>query len=117
MNFGFKGNSLYLHSAREGHKIDLIRRNNNICFEVDIKTEVLPSYNACNWGMKYYSVIGSGKAHFIENDHEKMSALGIIMPKYSQNPHKSFEYSKSALDKTVLIKVEIESLTGKKSGY
>lgn len=117
MNFGFKDNTLYLHSAREGQKIDLMMKNNNICFEVDIGTEVLTSDNACSWGMKYYSVIGFGKAHFIETEEEKINILDIIMQKYNHNANKSFEYSKSALDKTTLIKVEIENLTGKKSGY
>ncbi len=117
MNFGFNDNCIYLHSARKGRKIDLIMENNNICFEAEIKTEILRSDNVCNWGMKYYSVIGFGKAQFIENEAEKINALDIIMQKYNPNSHKSFEYSKSALDKTVLIKVEIENLTGKKSGY
>jgi uncharacterized protein len=117
MNFGFKDNYLYLHSAHEGLKIDIIKKNNNICFEADIKTEVLHSGNACSWGMKYYSVIGFGKAHFIENEVKKINALNIIMQKYNHSSHKSFEYSKSTLDKTTLIKVKIESLTGKKSGY
>ena len=117
MNFGFNNNYLYLHSAHEGRKIDIIMENNNICFEAEVKTEILPSTNACSWGMKYYSVIGFGKAHFIENEKQKHDALDIIMQKYSHKSHKSFEYSKSALDKTTLIKVKIESLTGKKSGY
>ncbi|MGB9978897.1 pyridoxamine 5'-phosphate oxidase family protein [Methanobacterium sp.] len=117
MNFGFNDNFLYLHSAREGRKIDLIKENNNVCFEIDILTEVLSADNACSWGMKYYSVIGFGKAQFIETEDEKKNALDTIMQKYSPNSPKSFEYSKSALDKTALIKVEIESLTGKKSGY
>lgn len=67
--------------------------------------------------MKYYSVIGFGKTHFIECDDEKREALDIIMQKYGDKQDKPFEYSKSALDKTALIKVEIEDLTGKKSGY
>ncbi len=117
MNFGFKDNNLYLHSAHEGWKIDIIERNNSICFEVDIETEILTSNIACNWGMKYYSVIGFGKAHFIEDEKEKINSLDIIMQKYSNKPDESFEYFKSALDKIYLIKVEIENLTGKKSGY
>ena len=117
MNFGFKENNLYLHSACEGLKIDMIRKNNRICFETDIKTEIVTADNACSWGMKYYSAIGFGKAHFIEDNSGKEDALNIIMQKYSSKSDKSFEYSKSALDKTTLIKVEIESLTGKKSGY
>lgn len=117
MTFGFEENSIYLHSAREGLKIDIIRKNNQICFEADIETEILTADNACSWGMKYYSVIGFGKAHFIENEKQKKDALDIIMQKYSNKPNETFEYSKSALDKTTAIKVEIESLTGKKSGY
>ena len=71
MNFGFKDNNLYLHSAHEGRKIDIIKRNNSICFEVDMETEILTSDIACNWEMKYYSIIGFGKAHFIEDEKEK----------------------------------------------
>jgi nitroimidazol reductase NimA-like FMN-containing flavoprotein (pyridoxamine 5'-phosphate oxidase superfamily) len=117
MNFGYKDNNLYLHSALEGHKIDILNKNNNVCLEVDIKAEIVSSDNACDWGMKYYSVIGSGKAHFLEDINEKKKALDIIMQKYSGNNAKSFEYSKSALDKIVVIKVKITEITGKKSGY
>ena len=117
MNFGFKENNLYLHSAREGLKIDMIRKNNRICFEADIETEIVTADNACSWGMKYYSIIGFGNAHFIKDTCEKEDALNIIMQKYSHKSDKSFEYLKPALDKTTVIKVEIESLTGKKSGY
>jgi Predicted flavin-nucleotide-binding protein len=117
MNFGFKDNCLYLHSASEGQKIDIININNNICFEVDLETEIVTADNACSWGMKYYSIIGFGNAHFIKDNGEKEDALNIIMQKYSHKSDKSFEYLKSVLDKTAVIKVEIDSLTGKKSGY
>ena len=117
MNFGFKDNYLYLHSAAEGQKMDILSKNRNICFEVDIKNELIKSDNACNWGMKYYSVIGFGKAIFIEDINEKREALNIIMQKYNENDAKSFEYSEITLNKTAVIKVEITEITGKKSGY
>lgn len=117
MNFGFKDNDLYLHSVLEGRKIDILNKNNNVCLEVDIKAEIVSSDNTCDWGMKYYSVIVSGKAHFLEDITEKKKALDIIMRKYSGNNAKSFEYSQSALDKIVVIKVKITEITGKKSGY
>ncbi|MGF7117072.1 pyridoxamine 5'-phosphate oxidase family protein [Methanobacterium oryzae] len=117
MSFGFADNNLYLHSATEGLKIDIIHKNNNICFEVDIKNELVKSESACNWGMKYYSIVGFGKAQFIENYDEKKNALDIIMQKYTENDNESFEYSKTALNKTTVIKVEVTKLTGKKSGY
>jgi len=117
MNFGFKDNCLYLHSARDGRKIEILKANNNVCFEVDVKTELVTSKNACNWGMKYYSVIGFGKAQFIEDINEKKKILDIIMQKYSGNDAQSFEYSQSSLDKTAVIKIKIGEITGKKSGY
>jgi nitroimidazol reductase NimA-like FMN-containing flavoprotein (pyridoxamine 5'-phosphate oxidase superfamily) len=117
MNFAFKDNNLYLHSALEGQKIDILNKNNNICFEVDIENEIVKSEKACDWGMKYYSVIGLGKSEFIKDINEKKKALDIIMQKYSENNTKSFQYSQSSFDKIVVIKVEITEITGKKSGY
>lgn len=117
MNFGFDDNYIYLHSASEGKKIDILNKNNNVCFEVDIQNELVKSEIACNWGMKYYSVIGSGKSYFIEDNNEKKKVLNSIIQKYSENDAKSIEYSKTALNKTVIIKVEISEITGKKSGY
>ena len=117
MNFGFKDSCLYLHSATEGRKIDIINENNEVCFEVDIEDAIVKSESTCNWGMKYYSVIGFGKAKLIDDINEKKKSLDIIIQKYSENDDKSFDYSQSALDKTVVIKVEIKELSGKKSGY
>ncbi|MBI5679715.1 MAG: pyridoxamine 5'-phosphate oxidase family protein [Methanobacterium sp.] len=117
MNFGFKDNYIYIHSACEGRKIDIIKENNNVCFEVDIKHELVKSDKTCNWGMKYYSVIGFGKARFINDNNKKKEILNIIMQKYSENTQKTFEYSDSTLNKTALIQIKIEHITGKKSGY
>lgn len=83
---------------------------------MDIKSELIKSEIACDWGMKYYSVIGFGNSKFIGDLQEKKEALKIIMQKYSRN-NKSFEYSERTLNKTSLIKVKITEITGKKSGY
>ncbi len=115
MNFGFKSNSLYLHSAPEGKKIEILKKNPQICFEVDIKTEIVTSNNPCNWGMRFYSVIGFGKACIIRDNEGKRKALDVIMDKYTGG--KSFEYSEDDFNQLIIIKVEITDLTGKKSGY
>lgn len=115
MNFGFKNNNLYLHSAPEGDKIEILRRNSNICFEVDIKTKLLTDEKACNWSMRYCSVVGFGKASFVDDFKEKTGALDIIMEKYA--PHKIFKYDNHTVDALTILKVKITSLTGKKSGF
>lgn len=115
MNFGYKDNTLYLHSATEGRKIDILKENNRICFQMDIKTEIIASDAPCNWGVKYLSVVGHGKGQLINNATEKINALDIIMAKY--DPDTCFEYSEEAISKVTVIKVKIGEISGKKSGY
>jgi len=115
LNFGYKDNCLYFHSAKEGKKIDMIRRNNDVCFEIDIDNEIIKGENACGWSMKYYSIIGFGRAFFVEGFEEKWKALDIVMEHYAGKS--SFEYSEEGVNNAAIIKVEIESMTGKKSGY
>lgn len=113
MIFGYQDGYLYLHSATEGKKIDLLRMNNQICFEVESGVEVIPGDQSCNWGIKYYSVIGFGKAYFLEEPEEKIKALDIIMRKFTKENQ---DYPEETLRKTEVIKVVIEEMTGKKSG-
>ncbi|MEN8907133.1 MAG: pyridoxamine 5'-phosphate oxidase family protein [Clostridiales bacterium] len=114
MNFGYQSNYIYLHSARKGKKIDILKVNNNVCFEVEAQVKVIESENACDWTTSYYSVIGFGKAELIIDDNdEKIKGLNVIMEKYSGN--KIHEYSQEKLDKITLIKIYLESISGKKS--
>lgn len=115
MNFGFDEHNLYLHSAREGRKIDIIKNNNNVCFEVETDVELVKSNIACNWGAKYYSVIGKGKAFIVEEYSEKIKALEFIMRKYSGE--KEFVFDEERVNRVSIIKIQIEDMTGKKSGY
>lgn len=65
--FGYKDNCQYFHSAADGKKIDMIKKNNRVCFEFDTREGLIKSENPCDWDMKYHSVVGSGKAFFIED--------------------------------------------------
>ena len=112
--FGYHDNVLYFHGTLKGQKIDLIRKNPNVCFEFDLITEPIESENACDWSMKYQSVIGFGKAVFIESSDEKRKALSVIMAQYSD---RLFKFPENMLKATAVIKVEIESMTGKQSGF
>jgi uncharacterized protein len=115
MNFGYQDNCLYFHCATEGKKLDIIRQNNEVCFEMDTDGQlVTPEERTCSWSYKYRSVIGFGKAAIIENVHEKSTALNIITQHYGGKPH---EFSAKETEKMLIIKVEISSITGKKAGY
>jgi nitroimidazol reductase NimA-like FMN-containing flavoprotein (pyridoxamine 5'-phosphate oxidase superfamily) len=115
MNFGYQDNCIYLHSAPEGKKIDILLKNNRVCFEVDIQTEVVEDSKPCNWGMRYLSVIGFGRAQFLDDIEDKKDAFEVIMKKYSSQ--RSFEYPEADLKGVTIMKIEIDRMTGKKSGY
>lgn len=111
--FGYKDNCLYFHSANAGKKIDIIEKNNKICFEFDDYSGLLLSENPCDWDIKYSSVIGFGKASIIDDFDEKIKAMNIIIEHYSNG---LYEFQKK-IDTVTIIKVEIENITGKRSGY
>jgi len=110
--FGYKNKKLYFHSAKAGKKIAILRRNRQVCFEFDIDARVRSGKTACNWTMAYKSVIGFGTASLIENPEEKQAALDIIMRQYSEG---DFTYLDKALAEMLVIKVDISTMTGKKS--
>jgi uncharacterized protein len=113
MIFGYQDNCLFLHSAKEGRKIDILKKNNRICFEVESNVELVPAESACNWSFKYYCIIGYGNASFIEDMAEKKELMNIIMEKGSGK--NSWDFPEAALEKTAIIKIEITAMTGKKS--
>lgn len=115
LNFGYRDNCLYFHSAKEGKKIDMMQKNNTVCFEIDVDTELMQAEDPCKWSMKYSSVIGFGRAFLLEEPEEKRQALNIIMEHYSGRS--SREYPEKALGSIAIIKVQIESMTGKRSGW
>ena len=70
--------TFYCHSAREGHKLELLRRDPRVSFEMDCRGELQSADHACGYGYYYASVIGSGTAELIEGA-EKLDALSALM--------------------------------------
>jgi hypothetical protein len=115
INFVYRENHLYFHSAKEGKKIEILRKNNNVCFAVDVDMEIVQGDTPCGWGTKYKSVIGFGKAFFIEKREEKIKLLDYLMEKFAGGG--SFTYKEDALEKVLVIDIRIDKVSGKKSGY
>lgn len=113
VSFGYAENLLYVHSSQFGKKIDIIKQNNKVCFEVDVDVEMVEADIACKWTVKYRSVIGFGKAYMVDDPDEKTKALNVIMEHYSGTS--SHEYHEALLGRAAIIRIEIESMTGKRS--
>lgn len=82
LNFGYRLENgvftFYCHSAREGRKLDLLRRDPRVAFEMDCRGELQSADHACAYGYYYASVIGRGTAEEIEGA-EKLEALSALM--------------------------------------
>jgi hypothetical protein len=110
--FGYQDNTLFFHSAKEGKKLDILKKNKNVCFEFDVDTELKKGQTACDWGMMYQSVIGFGEASLVEDLSAKRSALDIIMRQYAEG---TFTYTDAVVESTTIIRVAIVHMTGKRA--
>src|ERR1035437_62511 len=114
LNFGYENNELHFHCAKAGKKIDMIKKNKNVCFEIETDTELIKGEHACiDWKMHYKSVIGFGKASIVDVDEEKRRSLDIIMKQYTGNS--GFAYTEKNIRSVDIIKVVIDSMSGKKN--
>ncbi len=112
MNYGYRDGCLYMHCAREGRKIDILRNNDRVCVEVDIDVRIVRGEAPCRWTTKYRSVIGFGRATIIDDETEKKAGLDVIMAHHGAS---GGEYDEKSLQRTSVIKVVLESMTGKQS--
>jgi len=110
--FCYSDGFIYVHSARKGRKIDILKRNNIVCFETEVDISLIRVGSPCEWTLAYKSVIGVGKASFVEDREEKRKALNCIIKRYSDEDH---EIPDEELDKVEVIRIEIEEMSGKKS--
>lgn len=112
MNYGYRNGRVYFHCAREGRKIDILKTNDRVCIEVDIDTRVVRGETPCRWTAKYRSVIGFGRARILDDEREKKAGLDVIMAHYGGD---GGEYDEKSLQRTSLIEVVLENMTGKQS--
>lgn len=110
VSFGYERGALYFHGNLKGRKIELIKKSNKVCFEMETDVSVKEAEQACDWGIRYLSVIGVGRAYILENDEQKSHALNLITERYTGS---ALSFPKSEMDKTLVVKIDIESMTGK----
>jgi len=103
---------IYLHSAREGKKLDIMRRNPLAAFEISDSISVVSVKEACSYTTKYRSVIGSGTISIADAD-EKVCGMNVIMRQHTGRT--GWDFPESALDKITVLRIDIHSLTGKKA--
>lgn len=114
LNFGYVYEqdrlTLYFHCAREGRKLDAIKADSNVCFEMDGEHGLIEGNTACEYGYSFKSVVGTGSAYIVTEMVEKKRALYLLMKHQSG---KNFEFTDAMANSVAVFRIEVNKITGK----
>lgn len=117
LNFGYvwrdNALTLFFHSANEGKKLDILKKNNRACFEIDCDHKLIEGETACRHGFAFTSVIGFGTVEFISDSEEKTFALNALMRRQTGKDIQ-YRYPEKELNAVTVYKMNVASFTGKK---
>lgn len=102
--------TFYIHCAKDGHKLDCLRKNNNVFAEIDRGESLVTADIPCGYGEEYESVMCRGKATIIETPSEKCKALMSLMKVQTGEGHK---ISEKMADAVTVIRIDVKSYTAK----
>ena len=103
--------TLYFHSALEGRKIDLLKADPKVSFEIDRNHEITFDTEKGSCSTLYECVIGNGEIIFI-NGEEKLKALRLILQHHGRG--EDFPIMEDMVKKTLCYKLTVNKVTGKK---
>ncbi|MCL4458128.1 MAG: pyridoxamine 5'-phosphate oxidase family protein [Nitrospirae bacterium] len=114
LNFAYHDGKIYFHTAKEGEKIEDIKRDNRVCFEVDLPIAYVKGTmsDPCKAEYLYRSVIIKGRAYAVEDINERISGLKCLMQKYQ--PEGGYgDFLEEKLNITGVVGIDIEEMVGK----
>ncbi|NLE06860.1 MAG: pyridoxamine 5'-phosphate oxidase family protein [Crenarchaeota archaeon] len=104
--------NLYMHCAKEGLKLDLLRAKPSVCFEADNAGAVITADQACGYSQKYESVIAFGEAEILSDPAQREKGLQAVMKIQSGQDDWVFDPNSAA--RVEVIRVRVSSVTGKR---
>ena len=114
MNYGYTRENgklvLYLHSAVRGKKLDMIRKNPKVFFEIACDLIPFESELPCQYGLSYSSVMGKGIARIVDDVEEKKQAMTILM---KTQTGKDFTFEDRLVSIVAVIRIDVEAYTAK----
>jgi nitroimidazol reductase NimA-like FMN-containing flavoprotein (pyridoxamine 5'-phosphate oxidase superfamily) len=116
LNFGYSGGEkpgLYFHCAPEGRKLEMMKKNSHVCFQMDTDHHLTKGDKGCDWGMKYKSIIGYGKLSVVGNEEGRKKGLDLIMDQYGGSG--KYDYDPKVFSRTIILFLEITEITAKEA--
>ena len=101
----------FMHSAKEGHKLDLIRKNPNGCVELECDIELISGgENPCNYGASFASVMGKAQVELVEEPEEKIRGLKLLM---KNQTGREFDVDAGMAASVAVMKASVTEFTAK----
>lgn len=101
----------YMHGAAEGHKLDLIRKNQNACVELECDIELISGGEiACRYGSTFASVMGKGRVEILDDPEEKIRGLKLLM---KNQTGRDFDLDAGMASAVAVFKVRLTEFTAK----
>ena len=114
LNFGYayEGGQFefYFHSALQGRKLDLLRQNPQVCFELDCGHALVPADLPCGYSYRYASVIGEGTVELVEEPARKVLYLQRLL---RHQAGRDFPLREEQAASVAVGRILVHSLTGK----
>ena len=114
MNYGYLMEdgrlTIYLHSAQQGKKLDMIRQNPKVFFELDCDWVPFEGERPCQYGLSYSSVMGRGTATILEDVEEKKRAMSLLMKTQTE---KDFTFEDRLVSIVAVIRIDVDGYTAK----
>jgi len=116
LNFGYLYHdeklTLFLHSAKEGRKVNAFSKNDKIAFEMDYEHRLIEGDIACKYGYTFKSIIGNGQISVVDNAEEKKKALSVLM---KHQTGKDFSFDDNTANSVLVYKINVSNFTGKQN--
>lgn len=103
--------TLYLHGATEGRKINIMRTNPKVFFEMNCEVTPFEGKLACQYGTAYASIMGRGTAEVLENVEDKKKGLSLFM---KTQTGKDFEFTDGMISTVSVMKIHVSEFTAKR---
>lgn len=115
LNYGYRREGekriLYFHGASQGRKVNLIRHNPKVSFEMDTDFAVISSETACGYSAAYACVMGTGIIEELKDSGEKVAALQALMATMSGRDNWTFD--EKSVNNVFVFKLTVDSLSCK----
>lgn len=113
LNYLYSGGALYFHCALKGRKIDYIKANSKICFQVGSYGGLITSDSACSHNYQFRSVMVEGTVEEVTDVVAKEAALRGIVAKYADTAIAEKPIPAKKIEGVSVYRILVETITGK----